>query len=81
MTTATQTGTTFFATSPVCESVAEIAPDQLSALEIGDVISTDVSVDGEVTVRLAGIPKYIGQLSTVDGKKAITITRKITDQD
>jgi len=32
-------------------------------------------------VRLAGIPKYVGQLSTVDGKKAITITRKITDQD
>jgi flagellar motor switch protein FliM len=62
-------------------NVAEIAPDQLAALEIGDVISTDASVDVEVTVRLAGIPKYIGQLSTVDGKKAITITRKINDQD
>ena len=44
-------------------------------------IATDVAIDGEVTVRLAGIPKYIGRLSTVDGKKAITITRKIVDCD
>ncbi|MDP6635268.1 MAG: FliM/FliN family flagellar motor switch protein [Phycisphaerae bacterium] len=62
-------------------NVEEIASDQLAALEVGDVISTDVSVEGEVIVRLAGIPKYVGQLSTVDGKKAITITRKITDAD
>ena len=61
--------------------VSEIASDQLAALEVGDVIATDVSVDGEIVVRLAGIPKYIGQLSAVDGKKAITITRKITEQD
>ena len=62
-------------------NVSEIAADQLAGLEIGDVIATDVSVEGEIIVRLAGIPKYIGQLSTVDGKKAITITRKITDRD
>ena len=62
-------------------NVAEIAADQLAALEVGDVIATDISVDGEIIVRLAGIPKYIGQLSTVDGKKAITITRRITEQD
>jgi flagellar motor switch protein FliM len=62
-------------------NVAEIAPDQLAQLEVGDIISTDVSVDGEVIVRLAGIPKYVGQLSAVDGKKAVTITRKITRQD
>jgi flagellar motor switch protein FliM len=62
-------------------NVSEIADDQLSTLEVGDVIATDVSVEGEIIVRLAGIPKYVGQLSTVDGKKAITITRKITDQD
>ena len=62
-------------------NVAEIAADQLAGLEVGDVIATDVSVEGEIIVRLAGIPKYVGQLSTVDGKKAITITRKITDRD
>ncbi len=62
-------------------NVSEIADDQLAGLEIGDVIATDVSVEGEIIVRLAGIPKYVGQLSTVDGKKAITITRKITDRD
>lgn len=60
-------------------NVEEIASDQLSDLAIGDVIATDVSVEGEIVVRLAGIPKYIGQLSTVDGKKAITITRKISE--
>jgi flagellar motor switch protein FliM len=58
-------------------NVPKIDADQLAALEVGDVIATDVSVEGEIIVRLAGIPKYIGQLSTVDGKKAITITRKI----
>ena len=62
-------------------NVSEIAADQLAGLEVGDVIATDVSVEGEITVRLAGIPKYVGQLSTVDGKKAITITRKIGDRD
>ena len=62
-------------------NVPEIDADQLADLEVGDIIATDVSVEGEITVRLAGIPKYIGQLSTVDGKKAITITRKITDRD
>jgi flagellar motor switch protein FliM len=62
-------------------NVAEIAPDQLAQLEVGDIISTDVAVDGEVVVRLAGIPKYVGQLSTMDGKKAITITRKISGSD
>ena len=62
-------------------NVPEIAPDQLAEIEVGDVISTDIAVDGEVTVRLAGIPKYIGQLSTVDGKKAITIIRKINEDD
>jgi len=62
-------------------NVSEIADDQLAGLEVGDVIATDVSVEGEIIVRLAGIPKYVGQLSTVDGKKAITITRKIGDRD
>ncbi|MBT3202424.1 MAG: hypothetical protein HN350_21200 [Phycisphaerales bacterium] len=62
-------------------NVAEISPDQLAELEIGDVISTDAAIDSEVVIRLAGIPKYIGQLSTVDGKKAVTIKRKITAQD
>jgi len=62
-------------------NVPEIAPDQLAQLEVGDIISTDVSIDGEVVVRLAGIPKYVGQLSTADGKKAITITRKISETD
>jgi len=62
-------------------NVSEIADDQLARLEVGDVIATDVSVEGEIIVRLAGIPKHVGQLSTVDGKKAITITRKIGDRD
>ena len=62
-------------------NVAEISPDQLAELEIGDVISTDAAIDSEVVIRLAGIPKYIGQLSTVDGQKAVTIKRKITAQD
>jgi len=58
---------------------AEITAEQLAELDVGDIIATDVPVDGRIVVRLAGIPKYVGQLSTVDGRKAITITDKITE--
>lgn len=55
-----------------------IGEDELSALGAGDVIVGDAKVDGEVTVRLAGIPKFAGQLSIADGRKAVTLKRKLT---
>jgi len=60
---------------------AEITAEQLAELDAGDIIATDVPVDGRIIIRLAGIPKYVGRLSTVDGKKAITIIERIADFD
>ncbi|MDP7162925.1 MAG: FliM/FliN family flagellar motor switch protein [Phycisphaerae bacterium] len=59
----------------------EIPPEQLAELAAGDIIATDTAVDGEIIVRLAGIPKFAGQLSTCNGKRAISLTRKLTGPD
>jgi len=58
-----------------------LGEDELSTLGAGDVIVGDAKVDGEVTVRLAGIPKFTGQLSIADGGKAVTLERKLTPSD
>jgi len=56
---------------------AEIGPDELAQLAPGDVLITDSPADGEVVVRLAGIPKYAARLGSADGHRAVRITRKL----
>ena len=56
---------------------AEIGADELAQLAPGDVLITDSPADGEVVVRLAGIPKYAARLGSADGKRAVRITRKL----
>lgn len=56
---------------------AEIDPDELAGLSAGDVVLTDSPADGEVIVRVAGIPKYAGRLASADGRRAVTITRRL----
>jgi len=46
-------------------------PDKLAA---GDIIASDVPADGELAVRIAGIPKFTGNLCAADGKRAIRLT-------
>lgn len=57
---------------------AEVASLQdVESLSPGDILATDIPLTSELTVRLAGIPKFSGQLQLVDGGKAVTLTSKL----
>ena len=51
--------------------------EDLAGLASGDVVMTDCPADGEVMVRIAGIPKFLARLGASNGRRAITITRRI----
>jgi len=55
----------------------ELDAAELDALADGDVIVTDLPTDGELIVRVAGIPKYAGRLKLADGRRIIEITRRL----
>jgi len=55
----------------------DIDAADLAGLACGDVITTDTLAEGEVVIRIAGIPKYLGKLGAMNGKRAITITRRL----
>lgn len=68
------------ASGPVEIRVAVEQPADAAALadlEAGDIIDTEMPVDGEVIVRVAGIPKYAGRLRTCDGRRAVEIVRRL----
>lgn len=50
-----------------------ITAEDLENLSCGDLLVTDSPVDGEVQIRLAGIPKFTGQLGAWDDRRAVTI--------
>jgi flagellar motor switch protein FliM len=54
-----------------------ISREELDRLAVGDIITTDTATDGEVIVRVAGIPKYRARLGRCDGHRAVTITGKL----
>jgi flagellar motor switch protein FliM len=54
-----------------------LSPDELAHLDLGDVVTSDTPVDGEVIVRVAGVPKFAARLGTSDGRRGIIITRRI----
>jgi flagellar motor switch protein FliM len=49
----------------------------LADLAVGDILATEVPLDGEITIRIGGIPKYAARLRVVDGQKVVTITRRL----
>jgi flagellar motor switch protein FliM len=51
--------------------------EEVSQLAAGDIVVTDTAGDGEVIVRIAGIPKFYGRLASANGRRAIRITRRI----
>ena len=51
----------------------QITAEDLEHLSAGDLLVTDVPVDGQVQIRLAGIPKFTGQLGTWDDRRAVII--------
>jgi len=54
-----------------------LSAEELSQLESGDVLVTDTPIDGNVLVRIGGIPKFYARLGSSNGKRAIQITRRI----
>ena len=51
----------------------------LDGLEEGDIIATDVATDGEVIVRVGGIPKFAARLGVTAERRFLTITRRLEE--
>jgi len=49
----------------------------LAGLADGDLLVSDVAPDGEILVTLGGIPRFAATLGQSNGKRAVTITRKL----
>lgn len=71
---------------PTCDSPLEVsaslpevmlAPGDVEQLAQGDILTSDTLADGEVIIRVAGIPKYVGRLAACNGNRAVTIIRKL----
>jgi flagellar motor switch protein FliM len=54
-----------------------LAEEELAGLAAGDIVETETPVDGEVIVRVAGIPKFAARLGISEGKRCITILRRL----
>jgi flagellar motor switch protein FliM len=50
---------------------------ELAGLAVGDILATELPTDGEITIRIGGIPKYAARLRVIDGRKVVTITRRL----
>lgn len=57
-----------------------VSQQELADLRCGDILLSDAAGDDEVIVRLAGIPKFYARLGTSNGRRAIRITRRISDK-
>ena len=55
----------------------ELDSADLDDLDVGDLLATEVPLDGEITIRIGGIPKYAAHLRVIDGRKVVTITRRL----
>jgi len=55
----------------------ELDSADLADLAVSDILATEVPTGGEITIRIGGIPKYAARLRVIDGRKVITITRRL----
>ncbi|MGA3066412.1 MAG: flagellar motor switch protein FliM, partial [Tepidisphaeraceae bacterium] len=51
--------------------------DDLLAMEVGDVITTDKESDRDVLIQIEGKSKFLGQIGQFKGQRAVRITRVI----
>lgn len=52
---------------------------ELLNLETGDVLRTNIPLDGEVKVNIGGKPRLLGKPGITDGKVAVKVTRLVQD--
>ncbi len=67
------------------ELTASLPPTRLRGSEVaglatGDTLASGSPPDAEVIVRVAGIPKYVGQLGRHNGRRAVTVLRRIGEE-
>lgn len=60
---------------------ASITVQELLELKAGDVIKLNKRINEEIEVLIRGSRKLAGRPGTVEGKKAVRITRPLTDED
>lgn len=60
---------------------AGITVQELLALKIGDVIKLKKKINQEVEISIAGRKKLAGRPGSVDGRKAVRVTRLLNDED
>ncbi|MBL7998715.1 MAG: flagellar motor switch protein FliM [Candidatus Kapabacteria bacterium] len=60
---------------------ATISLQDLIALKLGDVIKLDTKINQEIQIAIDGKRKLAGRPGTVDGKKAVRITRLLVEDD
>lgn len=58
---------------------SSIRASDLMQLQVGDIVTTEQSVDQELEVEIQGVGDYAGRVGALDGKKAIEITRTPLD--
>ena len=61
----------------VAEIHETVDRDALADLSDGDLLVSDVAPDGEIHVTLNGVPRFAATLGLCNGKRAITITRRL----
>lgn len=57
-------------------AATDLSAQDLASLKPGKILSTDIPVSSDITVKLAGIAKFKGKLALVDKKRAVKITGK-----
>ena len=60
---------------------APVPSEELADLAPGDVLVTDVDADAELTVRVDGREEFGARLGSRNGKRAVTITRRIEQEN
>lgn len=60
---------------------AAISVRELVDLSVGDVVKLQTRVDQEIEVEIGGRRKFAARPGSLDGKKAVRITRELTEDD
>lgn len=62
----------------VAMAESSISSQELADLKAGDILTGNEPTQDEVVIRVGGIPKFIGKLGVCNGRRAVTILRRIS---
>jgi flagellar motor switch protein FliM len=58
----------------------KVTVDEMLALQVGDIITTDHPQDAEITIEIEGKRKFMGALGQFRGGRAVRVTRVVQEQ-